>query len=31
MHLYVIYPVLLAITGFLVWQGIAGFKKRVLA
>jgi ABC-2 type transport system permease protein len=31
MHLYIIYPVLLAITGFLLWQGIAGFKKRVLA
>ena len=31
MHLYVIYPVLLAITGFLLWQGIVGFKKRVLA
>ncbi len=31
MHLYVIYPVLLAITGVLLWQGIAGFKKRVLA
>ena len=31
MHLYVIYPVLLAICGILLWQGIAGFKKRVLA
>jgi ABC-2 type transport system permease protein len=31
MHLYVIYPVLLAICGVLLWQGIAGFKKRVLA
>ena len=31
MHLYVIYPVLLAVTGLLLWQGIAGFRKRVLA
>jgi ABC-2 type transport system permease protein len=31
MHLYVIYPVLLGICGVLLWQGIAGFKKRVLA
>ncbi|MDQ1365293.1 MAG: type transport system permease protein [Acidimicrobiaceae bacterium] len=31
MHLYVIYPVLLAICAVLLWQGIAGFKKRVLA
>jgi ABC-2 type transport system permease protein len=31
MHLYVIYPVLLAITAFLLWQGIAGFRRRVLA
>jgi ABC-2 type transport system permease protein len=31
MHLFIIYPVLLAITGVLLWQGIAGFKKRVLA
>jgi ABC-2 type transport system permease protein len=30
MHLYVIYPVLLAITALLLWQGIAGFRKRVL-
>jgi ABC-2 type transport system permease protein len=31
MHLYVIYPVLLGICALLLWQGIAGFKKRVLA
>ncbi len=31
MHLYVIYPVLMAVTAFLLWQGIAGFRKRVLA
>jgi ABC-2 type transport system permease protein len=31
MHLYVIYPVLLAICAVLLWQGISGFKKRVLA
>jgi ABC-2 type transport system permease protein len=31
MHLYVIYPVLLSITALLLWQGIAGFKRRVLA
>ena len=31
MHLYVIFPVLLGITAVLLWQGIAGFKKRVLA
>jgi ABC-2 type transport system permease protein len=31
MHLYIIYPVLIAITGLLLWQGIAGFRKRVLA
>ena len=31
MHLYVIYPVLLGICAVLLWQGIAGFKKRVLA
>jgi ABC-2 type transport system permease protein len=30
MHLYIIYPVLLAITALLLWQGIAGFRKRVL-
>jgi len=31
MHLYFIYPVLLAITTLLLWQGIAGFRKRVVA
>ena len=31
MHLYVIYPVLIAICALLLWQGIAGFRKRVLA
>jgi ABC-2 type transport system permease protein len=31
LHLYIIYPVLLAVTAFLLWQGIVGFKKRVLA
>jgi ABC-2 type transport system permease protein len=31
MHLYVVFPVLLAITALLLWQGIAGFKKRVVA
>jgi ABC-2 type transport system permease protein len=31
MHLYVVYPVLLAITAFLLWQGIVGFRRRVLA
>jgi len=30
MHLYVIYPVLIALTTFFVWQGIAGFRRRVL-
>jgi ABC-2 type transport system permease protein len=30
MHLYVIYPVLLALCAFFLWRGIAGFKKRVL-
>lgn len=30
MHLYVIYPVLLAVTALLLWQGIAGFRRRVL-
>ena len=31
MHLYVIYPVLIAFTAFFLWQGIAGFKRRVLS
>ena len=30
MHLYVIYPILLAITAFLLWQGFTGFRKRVV-
>ncbi len=30
MHLYAIYPILLAITALLLWQGIKGFRKRVL-
>jgi ABC-2 type transport system permease protein len=30
MHLYVVYPVLLALLAFFLWRGIAGFKKRVL-
>jgi ABC-2 type transport system permease protein len=31
MHLYVVFPVLLGITALLLWQGISGFKKRVVA
>jgi ABC-2 type transport system permease protein len=31
MHLYIIYPVLLAVCAFFLWQGIAGFRKRVLS
>lgn len=31
MHLYVVYPVLSAIAGFLLWQGIAGFRNRVVS
>jgi ABC-2 type transport system permease protein len=31
MHLYVVYPVLLAFTAFFLWLGIRGFKKRVLS
>jgi len=31
MHLYMIYPVLLGISVLQLWQGIAGFRKRVLA
>lgn len=31
MPLYVVYPVLTAIAAFLLWQGIAGFRKRVIA
>jgi ABC-2 type transport system permease protein len=31
MHLYVIYPVLSGVCAFLLWQGIAGFRRRVLS
>jgi ABC-2 type transport system permease protein len=31
MHLYAIYPVLVAASALLLWQGILGFRKRVLA
>jgi ABC-2 type transport system permease protein len=31
LHLYVIYPVLMAMAAFLLWQGIKGFRRRVLA
>jgi ABC-2 type transport system permease protein len=31
MHLYVIYPVLLAFSALFLWQGIKGFRKRVLS
>ena len=31
LHLYVIYPVLAAACAFLMWQGIVGFRRRVLA
>ena len=31
MHLYVIYPVLIGFTALFLWQGISGFKKRVLS
>jgi ABC-2 type transport system permease protein len=31
MHLYVIYPVLTAVCALFLWQGIAGFRKRVLS
>ena len=30
MHLYVIYPILLALTALLLQQGVAGFRKRVV-
>jgi len=30
MHLYVIFPVLLALCALLLWAGIVGFRKRVL-
>jgi ABC-2 type transport system permease protein len=31
MHLYVIYPVLIGFCAFFLWQGIAGFRKRVVS
>jgi ABC-2 type transport system permease protein len=31
MHLYVVFPVLFGITALLLWQGIKGFAKRVVA
>lgn len=31
MHLYIIYPVLLGVCALLLWQGLAGFRKRVVA
>jgi ABC-2 type transport system permease protein len=31
MHLYVIYPVLLGFTSLFLWQGLKGFRKRVLS
>jgi ABC-2 type transport system permease protein len=31
MHLYVIYPVLLGITALLLWQGLTGFRNRVVS
>jgi len=31
MHLYVVYPVLAAITTFLLWQGMVGFRRRVVS
>src|SRR5205085_1493024 len=30
MHLYVIYPVLVGFCSLFLWQGVAGFKRRVL-
>ena len=30
MHLYVIYPVLIGFCTLFLWQGIRGFKRRVL-
>jgi ABC-2 type transport system permease protein len=30
MHLYVIYPVLLALCALLLWAGIIWFRRRVL-
>ncbi len=31
MPLYVVYPALLAFTAFFVWNGVRGFKKRVIS
>ena len=31
MHLYVVYPVLIGICTLFLWQGIAGFRNRVLS
>ena len=31
MHLYVIYPVLVGLCALFLWQGIEGFKRRVLS
>jgi ABC-2 type transport system permease protein len=31
MHLYVIYPVLLGFCALFLWQGVKGFKRRVLS
>ena len=30
MHFYVVYPILLGLTALMLWQGIAGFRRRVL-
>jgi ABC-2 type transport system permease protein len=31
MHLYVIYPVLIGFCALFLWQGVKGFRKRVLS
>jgi ABC-2 type transport system permease protein len=31
MHLYVVYPVLLGFCGLFLWQGLKGFRRRVLS
>ena len=31
MSLWAIYPVIIGFTAVLTWQGIAGFKRRVIA
>jgi hypothetical protein len=31
MHLFLLYPALIAFTALFLWQGIAGFRRRVLA